>query len=335
MKRFFYLFRKNFIIVLTISSYILSVYFFFFDAKILFWLLFAFVFFLFVHYFLIELKKTQETNLLLVVWVVTLFLLFVNGFGNFFYVLWIILFNVWVFFLLWTIYDEIYNRINISSYKLFTRWIKIYTLFLSLTFAVAFLWTYRTFDLTCNQISSLTSQFSDYTIRMFWFDIQSIWKTSIKDVLDYIWKNNWLADMISWWKLDNLSWSILSWYDLTWTIINWENNMENSFEWVHNITFSSFLNTDFYKSIIFNQIMENKQILNDNICELVVWKIKEKYQDFKFQFSVMFLFFVLFYPLIRLVLFVFSLINLIFFKLMNLMKIYKFKTVVDDVEIIE
>ncbi len=330
MKHFIYFLKRYLTIIFTISFYVLSVYFFFFDEKIVLWLLFSILFFLFAHYFIIELKKTQEVNLLLIVWITTLFLLFINWFDNFFYVLWIILFNIWVFFLLSTIYDEIYNRINISSYKLFTRWIKIYTLFLSLTFAVAFLWTYRTFDLTCNQISSSTSQFSNYTMEMFWFSTQSIWETNIQDVVDYIWKNNWLVNMLSWWKLDNLSWSMLTWSNLT-----WENNIENSFKWVENITFWSFLNTDFYKSIVFNQIMENKQILNDNICELVVWKIKEKYQDPKFQFSVMFLLFVLFYPLIRLALFIFSLINFIFFKLMNLVKIYKFKTVVDDVESIE
>ena len=280
----------------------------FFDAKILLWLLFAVLFFLLAHYFLIEIKKTQITNLLLIISVLTLFLLFVNWFNNFFYVLWIILFNVWVFFLFWTVYDEIYNRIQISSYNLFTRWTKIYAMFLSLTFAMAFLWTYRNFGLTCGQISSFTSKVAQHVLKNFWFNSQNINNVKLKDIANYIWK-------------DNINKKLFTWENL---IKTW-----------NNITFWSLISIKFWKNVILNQIVKNKQLLNKSICEIIVWKIKAEYQKPGFQFTVMFLLFMLFYPIIRLFLFILSFINFIFFKLMNLVKIYKFKTVVDDVEIIE
>jgi len=308
MKKVFSLLRKNVIIVFTMSFYILSVYFFFFDAKILLWLLFAVLFFLFAHYFLIETKKTQITNLLLIVWFITLFLLLVIWFNNFFYVLWIILFNVWIFFLFCTIYDEIYNRIQISSYNLFTRWTKIYTMFLSATFAVVFLWTYRTFNLTCGQISSFTSKVEQNVLKNFWFNSKNINNVKLKDIANYIWKNN----------TDN---KLLTWENI---VSTWEN-----------ITFWSLVNISFWKNVVLNQILENKKLLNKSICEIIVWKIKNEYYKTGFQFTVTFLLFMLFYPIIWLFLFILSFINFIFFKLMNLVKIYKFKTVVDDVEIIE
>lgn len=316
MKTFVFLLRKNSIIVFTISFYILSIYFFFFDASIIFWLFFSIIFFLFSHYFLIEIKKTQITTLLLMIAVVTLFLLLLNWFNNFFYLLWILIFNIWVFFLFWTIYDEIYNRIQISSYNVFTRWTKIYTLFLSITFAVVFLWTYRTFNLTCPQLSSFTTNFSKHILQKIWFKSHNISKIKLKDVANYIWKDE---KILTWEKV------ILSWTNLTW------NNIKTNW----NITFWNLFSIAFLKNVILNQIMQNKKLLEKNVCEIIVWKIKDEYQKPWFQFAVIFLMFMLFYPIIFLILFILSFLNLIWFKLMNLAKIYKFKTVVEDVEVIE
>lgn len=324
MKNIFLLLRKNIVIVFTMSFYILSIYFLFFDAKILLWLFFSVIFFLFTHFFLIEIKKTQITNLLLIISVITLFLLLVIWFHNFLYVLWIIFFNIWVFFLFWTIYDEIYNRIEISSYNLFTRWTKIYALFLSLSFSVAFLWTYRSFDLTCTQISSFTSNFSKHIFTKVWMQSHNIDNLKLKDIANYIWKDKSNKNLLTW---DNL---INTWSNLSWNILSWDRIKD-----IKNITFWSIVSIDFWKNVILNQIMENKTLLDKNVCNIIVWKIKTEYHKSGFQFTVMFLLFMLFYPIIRLFLFILSFINFIFFKLMNLSKIYKFKTIVDDVEVIE
>lgn len=316
MKKILYLLRKNIVLVFTLSSYILTVYFFFFDLKILFWLLFAIIFFLFAHYFIIEIKKTQIVNLLLIVSVITLFLLVMSWFHNFFYAFWLVFLNLWVFFLFWTIYDEVYNRIEISSYNLFTRGVKIYTIFLSITFALSFLWTYKTFDLTCPQISSFTTKFAQNILGNVWIKTQNISNVKLKDIANYIWKDS----------------SSLSWKNflLTWSNLTWVENKSFS-----NITFSSLVSIDFWKNVVLNQIMQNKKLLDKNVCEIIVWKIKKEYQKPGFQFTVIFLIFMLFYPIILLTLFILSFLNFILFKLMNLFNIYKFKTVVEDVELIE
>jgi len=294
--------RKYFIVIFTLSFYMLSLYYFFFDAKILLGLLFSILFFSFAHFFLIELKKIEITNLLLIVIIATLFELFLVGFDNFFYVIWVLLLNSSVFFLFWDIYDEIYNRIQISSYKVFTMWVKMYSLILSLVFAVTFLWTYRTFDLTCNEIYSWMRKVSNYTLQNFWLKVPEVKRTKVSDIVKHF-----------------------------------ANQNNNTFTWVNNdnIKLSSVLKISFWKNVLIKQILDNKKILDKNICSLVVWQIKEKYNKPWFQFTVMFLIFLLFYPFIRLILYILAILNLLLFKISNLFKIYKFKKVVEEVEIIE
>jgi hypothetical protein len=77
------------------------------------------------------------------------------------------------------------------------------------------------------------------------------------------------------------------------------------------------LKIDFWKNVLVNQIMENKKILDKNICQIIVSNIKEKYSKPGFQFTVMFLLFLLFYPFIRLFLYILAIINFFMFKLMN------------------
>jgi len=234
-----HIFRRYFIVIFTLSFYMISIYYFFFDANILLGLLFAILFFLFAHFFLVELKKIDITNLLLIVIVSTLFELFLVGFDNFFYVIWNLLFNSSVFFLFWDIYEEIYNRIQISSYKVFTMWIKMYSLILSLVFAVSFLWTYRTFNLTCDNIYSWMRKVSNYALSNFWLKIPEIKETKVSDMVK---------------KVDTIP-------------LTWETN----------IKLSSVLKVSFWKNVLIKQILDNKKILDKNICSLVVWQIKEKY----------------------------------------------------------
>ncbi len=293
------IFRKYFVVIFTLSFYMLSIYYFFFNNKILLAFLFAIFFFLFAHFFMIELKKIDITNLLLIVIVSSVFELFWVWFDNFFYVIWVLLFNISVFYLFWDIYEEIYNRIQISSYKVFTMWIKMYSLTLSLVFAVVFLWTYRTFNLTCNDIYSWMKKISNYALQDFWLKIPDVQNTKLSDVIPHITPN------------------------------------ANISTWNTNIKLSSVLSISFWKNAVINQILDNKKILDKNICSIIVWQIKEKYNKPWFQFAVMFLMFLLFYPFVRLILYILAILNLIMFKIMNLLKIYRFKKEVEDVEIIE
>ena len=201
-------------------------------------------------------------------------------------------------------------------------WVKIYSLLLSAVFALSFLWTYRTFDITCNQIYHSMKSFSNYAVKYFSFEIPDFTSTKVKDIIPKEKINTTTWNMIKIW-----TWQVLSttWTNLTWTVKSKSDN----------ITFSDVLSTKFWKNILINQIMENKKALDKNLCEMIVQNIKEKYNKPHFQVTVLFFMFLLFYPFIRIILYILAIINFIAFKLTNVMKLYRFKKVVEDVEIIE
>jgi len=304
--------RKQLIIWLTISMYILSIYYFFFETKIIWWLVFSIFLFSFAHFFIIEIKKTDISNLLLIVLAGTIFSLWIIWFNNIFYVVWIVIFNIAIFFLFWDIYEEVYNRIEISSYKVFTMWVKMFSLLLSLVFALSFLWTYRSFDITCNQIYNNIKKASNYSVKYFEIELPDIQDKKVKDVLT-IWEK---PQLNTWDNIIN-----------TWNI--------EKFNWIQNLKFKDLLSIDFWKNIVINQVMENKKVLDKWLCETIVQNIKDKYNKPQFQFTVLFFIFLLFYPFIRILLYILAIINFIAFKLMNIMKLYKFKLSVEDVETIE
>ena len=290
--------RKQLILIFTLSTYMLAVYYFFVYSKILIWLMFAVLFFILAHYFIIELKKTAISNLILIILAATVLLLAYIGIDNIFYTLWVIIFNIWVLFLFLDIYEEAYNRIEISSWKLFTMGSKMFSLILSLTFAFSFLWTYRTFNLTCNQIYDSIQKTSEFLSRYFDKEIPSFNKdVKVKEIISNI-------------KPQET------------TVFT-------------GIKLKYFFDPNFIKQAVVNQIVSNKKILDKSICEIIVSNIKEKYTKPWFQFTVMFLIFLLFYPLIRVVIFILAIVNWLMFQLAKFAKIYKYKKVVEEVEILE
>jgi len=294
--------RKQLVLIFTLAFYMLTVYYFFIQPKILIALVFAIFFFASAHYFVIELKKTDIWNLMILIALVVianvLFLAYL-GLDNIFYTLGLVVLHLGILFLFLDIYEEVYNRIVINSWKIFTMWARMFSLTLSLTFALSFLGTYRTFNLTCDQIYDFIQKTSKVAANYFDMHLPTIKKdVKLKEVISKIW----------------------SW------------NVQPQFT---GLKLSYLVKPDFWKSVVVNQIMENKKILDKNICQIIVSNIKEKYNRPGFQFTVMFLIFMLFYPLIRLVIFVLALINWIMFQLARFAKIYRYKKVVEEVEMIE
>ena len=205
-------------------------------------------------------------------------------------------------FLFYDIYDEVYNRVVINSWKVFTMGAKMFSLTLSLVFALAFLGTYRTFNLTCDKIYKWIQKASTFAANYLDIKLPQIKKdVKVKDIISKIPQEN----------TGNIG--------LTW----------------NKISLSTVLNINFWKNAVINQIMENKKILDKNICQIIVSNIREKYNKPWFQFVVMFLIFMLFYPIIRIVIFILAGINWLMFQLSRLAGIYKYTKVVEEVELIE
>jgi len=295
-------FRKQLVLIFTLSFYMLAVYYFFIQPKILIALIFTILFFVFTHYFIIELKKTDIWNLIVLVTIVVIANILLLGYlwtDNIFYTLGLVTLHLGILFLFWDIYEEVYNRITINSWKIFTMWARMFSLILSLTFALSFLGTYRSFNLTCNQIYDLIQKTSKIAINYFDIHLPIIKKDlQLREIIPNAW---------------------------TW-------NIQPQFT---GIKLNYLVKPDFWKFIIINQIVKNKRNLDKSICQIIVINIKEKYNKPWFQFTVMFLIFMLFYPLIRLIIFILAIINWIIFQLARLAKIYNYKKIIEEVEMIE
>lgn len=294
--------KKYLVFMFTISFYMLSIYYFFINPKILIWLVFSIFFFILAHYFIIESKKSDIWNLIISILVACLLVLFLSGFDNFFYVAGIVIFHLAIIFLFYDVYDEAYNRIVINSWKLFTMWWKMFSLTISLVFALSFLWTYRTFNLTCDKIYTGIQKASTFAANYFDIKLPKLSKdVKVKDVISKIGSTS--------------SWNVV----FTWNRI-----------WL-----SQALSFSFWKNVVINQIMANKKILDKNICQIIVSNIREKYNKPGFQFVVMFLIFMLFYPIVRVVILLLAVINWFMFQLSRLAWIYKYVKIVEEVEMIE
>jgi len=200
----------------------------------------------------------------------------------------------------------------------------MFSLLLSLVFALSFLGTYRTFNITCDQIYNTIKKASNYTMKYFKIELPDIKDKKVKDVLPI--KDNKISTLnLTGNNIESINTGDIHIY--TWAT--------EKFDWIQNLKLKDLLSIDFWKNIVINQVMENKKILDKGLCETIVQNIKEKYNKPQFQFTVMFFIFLLFYPFIRLFLYILAVINFIAFKLMNLMQLYRFRKVVDDVEIIE
>jgi len=291
--------RKYLVLMFTFAFYMLSIYYFFVDPKILIGLIFAIMFFAVSHYFIIELRKTEIWNLILSIVVLTILVLFIVWFDNFFYTIWIILFHLSIIFLFFDVYEEVYNRIVINSWKLFTMWVKMFSLTLSAVFAFSFLWTYRSFNLTCDQIYDFVKKASQMSANYFWVQLPQVKDVKLKEVVN---------------KIQPMTGEVLTWKKLS---------------------LNEALSVSFWKNAVVNQIMENKKLLDKNICQIIVWNIKKMYNKPWFQFSVMFLIFLLFYPLIRLFTFVLAFLNFLMFQLAKWARIYKYTKVLEEVEVLE
>ena len=84
-----------------------------------------------------------------------------------------------------------------------------------------------------------------------------------------------------------------------------------------------------------DRILQDRQVVNSNICDLLITKIQEQYTKPGFQYSAVALMFFLLWPTVRFLLFLVSILFFLIFKFFNLIKIYHFHKITDEVEQID
>lgn len=87
-----------------------------------------------------------------------------------------------------------------------------------------------------------------------------------------------------------------------------------------------------YRERIVNQVVKDNKSINMWICDYVLWEINNRYNKPVFQFSLILLMYLLFYPFLRIIFWIMSIIWIVIFKILLWLKAYNIKKVLKEVE---
>ena len=308
-KRFLIYFRRYFVIIFTIVSYFCFLYYFVVPTRWLMSSVFLLLFFIFVHYFFIELKNYWLLYLILIVGISTILEIVIIWFSNIWEVLSVCFINLWIIFLVYTLDWEVNNRKIISSWSIFTSWVGIFSLFVALSYALMVVAKYPTFDLTCDTLYQGVNRLVDTLSKPLKISVEEVKmiKQKIKEL-----KQKKVKDIVIW--TGEISPLILS---------GTENKVPKSgILWL----------IENYKIKLIDSVIKDKKVVDKWVCNFMITQIKDRYNKPSFKFSVILLLTLLLWPFLRFALYIVWVINFIIFKILNFLKVYRFILKTDEVE---
>lgn len=337
MKKFFMNLRRYLIVLTTIFSYTFFVYSFYINWYWLMSTVFLLIFFMFLHYFIIELKKYSISYLFAIIITASLLETFMIWYWSFFKLVSLYVINFWIIILIMSVNDEINNRRYISSWNIFNSWVWIFSLFVAVSYSFMFVARYPTFNLTCDVLYTNLNLFID-TLATPW----KLWVQQANTLRNSLNKfyNTKMQDLIwfSWDVSEHLSWLNLSGDLLSWVTISW-----NNISWVNDILTNLKTNKDTNNTTLFGKIENLRndliyQVLTDRknmdkwMCNFVIDKIASVYGKPSFIFSIIVSLSLLLWSFIRIMMLFIWIINFLIFKIMIWTKIYNFQKIMDEVE---
>lgn len=237
---------------------------------------------------------------------------------------WLFLFPSWRYLLFsilfyhamlrWTVFivrDELDNRRIISTWSLIHSGWYIFTLLITATFSLWGMATFREFNLTCNDISTYSNDFVEKAASplTLWYEqitkaqnsVSSFLDTSVNEAL-------WVSNT----EVENAKKRVEQKEKNTWLL--W---------WF-----------ELQKARIIDQVIEQKETVDDGICEVMITTIKKQYNTQNYiQYSVIVLMLLLLSPFVRIVILVWSTILWLLLRFLiktNVYKITKEEKYVED-----
>lgn len=289
------------------------------------------IFFMFLHYFLIELKKYPLSYLAAIIFTATILEIFMIWFDNIFKIVSLIIINIWIVLLVIWINDELNNRRRLSLWWVFNNWVGLFSLAVAISYSFMFVAKYKEFNLTCDILYKNVNMFIDVVSSPLNLSIREV--NSAKNKLDYFYTTK-VKDIIglgdTWtnilsWDINSIlsgSW-VSSGMNLSWLSASWTENLNNN-----STVFGRIMNL---RNDLMKTMTERKET-DKWVCNFMIDRIKDNYWKPYFTFSVILSLSFLLWSFIRLMMFLLGIINYIIFKIMELLKIYKVQKVVEEVE---
>lgn len=299
--------RSKILWILTISFYFMVIFWLFYEKNIISSLIYLLLFFVTFHFFFIEIYKYKLANLFYILFILSIIEIIFFGFNNMYITFSIVILNIWIFILADYLRNETVFKTKFSSWDYFVWWGYLFTVFLTLLYCFTLIWNYKIFPFTCQSLSDNSTRFVDIIAQPFKLWIQEA--SSIKSNLTNFLENNKLIDLITIWSAievtDKTNWSIYWW-------------IVNKFEW--------------YKQLMFDQVIQDKDLVNMWTCDFMLKEIQKRYNNPTFKFSVILLSFLLLYPFLRLATYIVNLIWYIVYNILKVFNIYRKKKVNKEIE---
>ncbi|MBS8122542.1 hypothetical protein VAMP_178845n270 [Candidatus Vampirococcus lugosii] len=342
MKKFFYAFRNFFSIFWGILSYLFFVYYFFYMEYWLMGTVFLLLFFLSMPYFFISLRN-YGTNYLVGIFLISAFLIsFIIGYDDLFKIISLFVFHIGISFFLLKLDSEVNNRKLLSSFSIFTAGTGIFSLFVSLTYASGFLAKYDEFNMTCDDIGEYIDSFLGMVLSPFEVTVNEA--NNIKNYTSSFYEKSFgeLIGISNLSSIEQLTGDLQNINNLTGNLQNLTGEIQNLSGDLQNINTEIIQDQNYnsgilgkvesWKNKLVDNVMKDKEIVDQGVCEVFIEQIDKRYEEPGFKFSVILSLFLLLWPSFRLFIFIFSLINFLFFKFLNLIKVYSFFVRTDEVE---
>ncbi len=145
--------RKIFIHLLTIATYLCSIYALFYETSFVGALFSVALFYASLHFSMVELKhEARLRHFFMILLIAATLLSIFFGIDNFYFIVSIYLYHTGIFFLLRYILEALQNRTRLSTWEIVHIGGYIFTVFMTISFGTLILAKYPTFPFTCEDI---------------------------------------------------------------------------------------------------------------------------------------------------------------------------------------
>ena len=291
---------------LSLIAYGLIFYTLFGQFLILRSMIFVMLFFLFFHFFYLQVRKLPIKYLLVIMLAITIIQSFFIGYDHLRLLASLLIFNSGIVYVARFLQGESHDKTYFSSQGYFNAWGYMFTVFVTIAYSCFIVGYYEKFPFSCEYLSEASNSVIDTVTTPFKVGIEEV--KNIKNATQ-----NFFAT--KWWDVINITKNI--------TIKTWEENPK-------------FLDKiSIYKTQLINQTIEDNSKVNMGICDYVLGEINNIYNVPGVKVSVIALMFLLLYGFIRIEFWIMTGIAMIIFKILYRFNIYRIKKILREVEELE
>ena len=303
-----YKIRTYIFFFLVCISYFFTVFYLFWNHDIFASIIAIFFLYVFSHFLAIDYRNLKiKYVIFFILFLFTLTLIFFIFFSreiNIWLILSLLIFDISLLILFYSL-----QSVGFSSISYFLRGGYVFTLFITIAYSLTFIWMFKYFPLTCEWLKNASNKLIEFVEKPIIIPVKkiqnSISEAKHKQNLDEI--NTQVGEVLLWFQWVQIFTepdTVLA--PVVWKINNW-------------------------KEETIDQIIEDQKIYSQDVCNMLLNSINEKYMLKELGLSVVMLIYFLLFGFIRLAIFIMSFIWFLIFKLLYWLWVYKIKKIKTEI----